>query len=130
MASALLGLLAGLVWSALAPRALLVVQSRGVAYVVNPETSAFIVADAWFCLLTALGGPRHDYVAFLEMWQMVRGGYDPWWITKRLGYPLNAYGPLFNLLAPLAGWNPLAPKLLMPARRGFPGGDDHSAATR
>jgi hypothetical protein len=56
VASALLGLLAGLVWSALAPRALLVVQSRGVAYVVNPETSAFIVADAWFCLLTALGG--------------------------------------------------------------------------
>ena len=54
--SAVLGLLAGLLWSVLAPRALLVVQSRGVAYVVNPETSAFIAADGWFCLLTALGG--------------------------------------------------------------------------
>jgi hypothetical protein len=55
-ASALLGLLAGFIWSAVAPRALLIVQSRGVAYVVNSETSAFIAADGWFCLLTAAGG--------------------------------------------------------------------------
>ncbi len=55
-ASALLGLLTGFGWSALAPRALLIVQSRGVAYVANAETSAFIVADAWFCLLTAAAG--------------------------------------------------------------------------
>jgi hypothetical protein len=55
-ASAALGLLTGLIWSALAPRALLVVQSPGVAYVVNTETSAYIVADAWFCLLTAIAG--------------------------------------------------------------------------
>ena len=54
--TAVLGLLAGLLWSELAPRALVVVQSRGVAYVVNPETNAFIAADAWFCLLTAIGG--------------------------------------------------------------------------
>ena len=52
----MLGLLTGLVWSAVAPRALLIVQSRGVAYVADPETSAFIVADAWFCLLTAAAG--------------------------------------------------------------------------
>ena len=56
VASALLGLLTGLAWSAVAPRALLIVQGRGVAYVANPETSAFIVADGWFCLLTAAGG--------------------------------------------------------------------------
>lgn len=55
-ASAVLGLLAGLLWSVLAPRPLLVVASRGVAYVVNPETNAFIAADGWFCLLTAIGG--------------------------------------------------------------------------
>jgi hypothetical protein len=54
--SALLGLLAGLVWSVLAPRPLLVVQSPGVAEVINPETNAFIAADAWFCLVTAVGG--------------------------------------------------------------------------
>jgi hypothetical protein len=55
-ASAVLGLLTGLLWSALAPRALLVVQSRGVAYVVNPETNAFIAAEAWFSMLTAAAG--------------------------------------------------------------------------
>jgi hypothetical protein len=55
-ASALLGLLVGVAWSALAPRALLVVQSRGVADVVNVETSAFIMADVWFCLLTGVAG--------------------------------------------------------------------------
>lgn len=55
-ASAVLGLAVGLIWSAAAPRAVLVVQSRGVAYVANDETSAFIAADAWFCLLTAIGG--------------------------------------------------------------------------
>ncbi len=55
-ASALLGVLTGFVWSAVAPRALLVVAGRGVAYVANAETSAFIVADAWFCLLTAAAG--------------------------------------------------------------------------
>jgi hypothetical protein len=55
-ASAVLGLCVGMIWSAVAPRALLVVQSRGVAYVMNDENSAFIVADAWFCLLTAIAG--------------------------------------------------------------------------
>ena len=54
--SALAGVLAGLAWSAVAPRAVLVVASHGVAYVVNTETSAFIVADAWFSLLTAAAG--------------------------------------------------------------------------
>jgi hypothetical protein len=55
-ASAVLGLCVGMIWSAVAPRALLVVQSHGVAYVVSDETDAFIVADAWFCLLTAAAG--------------------------------------------------------------------------
>jgi hypothetical protein len=55
-ASALLGLLIGLIWSAVAPRAVLVVQGRGAAYVLNSETQAFIVADAWFCLLAAVAG--------------------------------------------------------------------------
>jgi hypothetical protein len=55
-ASAVLGLLTGLLWSVVAPRALLTVQSRGVAYVVNPETNAFIAADGWFCILTGAAG--------------------------------------------------------------------------
>ena len=30
--------------------------SRGAAQVVNPETTAFIAADAWFVLIAAIGG--------------------------------------------------------------------------
>ena len=55
-ASALLGLLTGLIWAAVAPRPLLIVQSHGVADLANVESSAYIAADAWFCLLTAIGG--------------------------------------------------------------------------
>ncbi len=54
--TALLGIPAGLAWAALAPRALLVVVSVGTGQVVNPETSAFITADVWFCLVAAVGG--------------------------------------------------------------------------
>jgi hypothetical protein len=55
-ASAVLGLIAGFAWSAVAPRALLDLQSRGAAYLVHAETNAYIAADGWFCLLTAIGG--------------------------------------------------------------------------
>jgi hypothetical protein len=51
-----LGVAAGLVWAAVAPRALLQEVASGEAQVVNAETSAFIVADAWFCLIAAVGG--------------------------------------------------------------------------
>jgi hypothetical protein len=51
-----LGIGAGFVWAAVAPRALLQEVTRGEAQVVNAETSAFIGADAWFCLIVAVGG--------------------------------------------------------------------------
>ena len=54
--SALLGLLAGLMWGEVAPRALLQEVSPGAAQFVNVETSAFIVADGWFCLISAVAG--------------------------------------------------------------------------
>jgi hypothetical protein len=54
--SALLGLAGGLLWTHVAPRAVYVVVGRGSADVVNPETSAFIAADAWYCLIGAVGG--------------------------------------------------------------------------
>ncbi len=55
-ASAVTGLAAGIAWALLAPRPLYQLAGGGVAYVVNPETSAFIVADAWYCLIGAVGG--------------------------------------------------------------------------
>jgi hypothetical protein len=55
-ATAVLGIPAGYIWVLLAPRALAQVVSRGAADVVHPETTAFIVADAWFVLIAAIGG--------------------------------------------------------------------------
>jgi hypothetical protein len=54
--SALLGLLGGLIWSELAPRALLQQVGQGEAQLVNAETRAFIGADAWFCGIAVLAG--------------------------------------------------------------------------
>jgi hypothetical protein len=54
--SAVLGVAAGLIWVAVAPRALLQETGTGQANLVNAESSAFIVADAWFCLIVAVGG--------------------------------------------------------------------------
>jgi len=65
-----------------------------------------------FLALTVLSGPRHDYVADLEIWDAVLRGLDPWWIAPGRDGPLNAYGPLFNALAALCRVNPMAPKLL------------------
>jgi hypothetical protein len=54
--SALVGLLAGLIWGELAPRAMLQEVSSGTAALVNAETTAFIGADAWFCGIGAVAG--------------------------------------------------------------------------
>jgi hypothetical protein len=63
--SAVLGLAAGFAWAALAPRALLVIASRGSADVVNPETSAFIAGDGWFVLVTAVAGVISGLLGYL-----------------------------------------------------------------
>jgi hypothetical protein len=54
--TAALGAATGFLWASVAPRALAVVVAHGSANVVNPETNAFIAADGWFTLLTAVGG--------------------------------------------------------------------------
>ena len=54
--TAALGLLAGLIWGQVAPRAQLQQVSAGVAQVANAETRAFIGADGWFCVIAAVGG--------------------------------------------------------------------------
>lgn len=52
----LLGALGGVVWAGIAPRVVYVMISHGTAEVVNPETSAFIAADGWYCVIALLGG--------------------------------------------------------------------------
>lgn len=56
LGSAIAGLLGGLIWNAVAPRAAYIVIGRGSADVVNAETTAFIAADAWYCLIAVVGG--------------------------------------------------------------------------
>ncbi len=58
--------------------------------------------------LAIWGGVQHDYSAYLNQWQLVLDGRDPWSTN-------NAYGPLHNVLAYLLPLGKLAPKLLMVA---------------
>jgi hypothetical protein len=90
--SALLGIVGGLLWSAIAPQALFMVASKGVAYVVNPETSAFIAADGYFSFIAVGGGALIGLVAFLVG-------------VRRFG-PLPAAGALIGATAAafLADW--------------------------
>jgi hypothetical protein len=54
--SAVLGLLGGVLWGEVAPRALLQEVGTGEAAIVNAETRAFIGADAWFSVIAAVAG--------------------------------------------------------------------------
>jgi hypothetical protein len=93
------------------------------------KTGGFLRSDRWtalgtnlalgnvsfvFLALTVLTGSRHDYILHKVIWHEVNQGHDPWFTVIGIygTYPLNAYGPLFNALAPLARLDPLAPKLL------------------
>lgn len=73
-----------------------------------------IVLSLAFMLYTVWAGSIHDYYFFGQIWGEIVRGHDPWFLVRgeRRMYPLNAYGPLFTLLAPLTLLNPLAPKLL------------------
>src|SRR6516162_11667492 len=60
-----LGVLAGLLWAAVAPRPLLVMTAPGAAALVNTETNAFIAADAAFCLVCLAGGVVSGALGYL-----------------------------------------------------------------
>jgi hypothetical protein len=69
--SALLGFPAGAAWGAVAPRAQLQEISQGTAQVVNAETSAFIAADGWFCVIGVVVGLATGALGY---WLAVRRG--------------------------------------------------------
>jgi hypothetical protein len=54
--SVVVGLLGGLIWGELAPRAVLQEIGTGTAEVVNAETRAFFGADVWFCAIAVVAG--------------------------------------------------------------------------
>ena len=104
--SVLAGLVAGLVWGEVAPRAVLQEIGSGTAQLVNAETTAFIGADAWFCgisvvagLITGLigyrfgvaprtGGARAAVAAGLIL-GAVAGAFAMMWLGEQIG--LSSY---------------------------------------
>lgn len=104
--SAVLGLVGGLIWGEVAPRATLQEIGAGTAELVNAESRAFIGADAWFCgiavvagLLTGVlgyrflvasrtGGARAAVAASLIL-GAVAGSFVMLWLGEQIG--LSAY---------------------------------------
>ena len=64
---ALTGVVGGLIWAAVAPRVQyqLVTLNPPTAYATNPETSAFIAADGWYCVIAVAGGALIGLTAYL-----------------------------------------------------------------
>jgi hypothetical protein len=65
--SALVGVAAGLIWAAVAPRVQYQVSTvhPPTAYATNAETSAFIAADGWYCVIGLVGGALIGLLAYL-----------------------------------------------------------------
>jgi hypothetical protein len=84
------------------------VLSLDTARVDSRTNIILVVFSAGFLAVSILAGVRGDYESYLTEWRDVLDGRNPW----RGGLPYNAYGPLFNVLAPLLWITPLANKLL------------------
>ena len=61
----LLGVAAGFLWAAVAPRPDLVMTGPGAAQVTSAESSAFIGGDGWYCLICLAGGIISGLVGYL-----------------------------------------------------------------
>ncbi len=83
--TALLGVAGGYLWAAVAPRVALVVVGHGAADLVNSETSAFIAADGWYCVICLVGG-------------VISGLLGYWLVVRRHG-PVAMAGVLIGGLA-------------------------------
>lgn len=103
-----LGFAGGLVWSAAAPRVLYQMFSLNppTAYAVNPETSAFIAADGWYCVIALAGGALIGLLGYLfgvrrygplPMAAIVVGATVAAFIARWLGHRQSG-GPGFNHL--------------------------------
>lgn len=99
----MLGLPAGLIWSAVAPRAVVQLIVAGFPAAVNAETSAYIAADGWFCAIAAVAGILTGVIGYLLLVKpgentfaavgLVLGSlaaaFIMWWLGGQIG--LSAY---------------------------------------
>jgi len=69
----LLGVAAGFLWAAVAPRPYLVMTGPGAAQVTSAESSAFIGGDGWYCLICLVGGIISGLAGYL----LVVRGHHP-----------------------------------------------------
>jgi hypothetical protein len=106
--SAVIGLAGGLLWAAVAPRVQYQMFSLKppTAYATNPETSAFIAADGWYCFIALAGGALIGLLAYLfairrygavAMVGVVAGSIGAAFIAAWLGHQASG-GPGFNEL--------------------------------
>lgn len=74
--SAVLGALLGLLWGEVAPRALIQQVATGEGTILNAETPAFIVADAWFAGISLIAGVITGIVGYRFLVARVGAGAD------------------------------------------------------
>ena len=89
-------------------------QSDGRGWLVGRATTwLLIVVSLVFFLVTIQQGSIQDYYLYGQIWEQILKGNDPWFLVfgGSGSYPLNAYGPLYTVLALPTALNPLAPKL-------------------
>ena len=70
------------------------------------KITLFVFLITLLLLFIASKNGIHDYSAYLQQWNIVNQGLDPWIGTS------NAYLPIHNLFAPLAEINSSVPKIL------------------
>ena len=106
--SAVVGIAGGMTWALVAPRVQYQMYSLKppTAYATNPETSAFIAADGWYCFIALAGGVLIGLLAYLfairrfgalPMAGAVAGSVAAAFIAQWLGHQASG-GPGFNEL--------------------------------
>jgi hypothetical protein len=104
--SAVVGLAGGLAWAAAAPRVVYEMYTLNppTAVATNPETSAFIAADGWYCLFALIGGALIGLLGYLfgvrrygpvPMAGIVIGATGAAFLAQWLGHEQSG-GPGFN----------------------------------
>jgi hypothetical protein len=106
VASVVVGVAGGLIWAAVSPRVLyqVVTLNPPTAYATDPETSAFIAADGWYCLIAVVGGALIGLLGYLAgvrrygpvpMAGIAIGATAAAFVCKWLGHRQSG-GPGFN----------------------------------
>jgi hypothetical protein len=109
LGGALLGLLAGVIWAAVAPRVVYQVAAGTPreAFVVSSEPTAFFAADGWFCIIALVGGAVLGLLGYLfairrhgalPMIGLLAGAVAAAFLARWIGQQ-SGYNTFYHLLA-------------------------------